>query len=130
MTQTFTLEDSTSTSVALTDRKVNRAHTGVDLGVGIRVVIGDQVGYAYTESLTRDSMLRAARTAAQIAKGGQAVQPVAMTPLHLPDYYPMTQPWSEVAISKRVPLVRKWEEWTFAEDPESPAGSGIDCRYR
>ena len=73
-------EHSTSTSVALTDRKVNRAHTGVDLGVGIRVVIGDQVGYAYTESLTRDSMLRAARTAAQIAKGGQAVQPVAMAP--------------------------------------------------
>jgi len=109
-------EHSTSTSVALTDRKVNRAHTGVDLGVGIRVVIGDQVGYAYTESLTRESMLRAARTAAQIAKGGQAVTPVSITPLQIPDYYPMNQPWSDIAISQRVPLVRKWEEWTFAED--------------
>src|SRR5690606_28792276 len=36
-------EHSTSTSVGLSDRAVNRAHSSVDLGVGVRVVVGDQV---------------------------------------------------------------------------------------
>src|SRR5688572_1685611 len=61
------LEHSTSTAVGLSDGAVNRAHTTVDLGVGVRVVVGDQVGYAYTEDLSVDAMLRAARTARGIA---------------------------------------------------------------
>jgi TldD protein len=109
-------EHSTSTSVALSDRKVNRAHTSVDLGVGVRVVIGNQVGYAYTESLTRADMIRAAQTAAQIAREAKAVSPVASKSGPLPDYYPMQQSWSQVAIADRVPLVRKWEGWAFEQD--------------
>jgi TldD protein len=110
-------EHTTSTAVALTDRAVNRARTSVDLGVGIRVVVGDQVGYAYTESLTRESMIRAAHTAAQIAKTAKTVGPVSVSPIVLPNYYPMSQQFSEVAVGDRVPLVRKWEEWAFAADP-------------
>ena len=60
-------EHATSTSVGLSDRKVNRAHTTVDLGMGVRVVVGDQVGYAYTEDPSLPSMLAAAQTAAQAA---------------------------------------------------------------
>ena len=44
-------------AMALSDRVVNRAHTTVDLGVGVRVVVGDQVGYAYTEDLSMEAML-------------------------------------------------------------------------
>ena len=54
-------EHTTATAVSLSDRIVNSAHTSVDLGVGIRVVVGDQVGYAYTEELTLAAMLDAAR---------------------------------------------------------------------
>ena len=58
-------EHSSSTSVGLSDRAVNRAHTLVDLGVGIRVVVGEQVGYAYSEDLSMKAMLEAARVARQ-----------------------------------------------------------------
>ena len=53
-----------STSVALTDGKVNRASTGVDLGLGVRSRKGDAIGYSYTEDLSLEAMLSAARTAA------------------------------------------------------------------
>ena len=58
------------TTVALSDRAVNRAHTGIDLGMGVRVVVGDQVGCTY--GLTLESMRSAAATAASIARGGRA----------------------------------------------------------
>jgi TldD protein len=109
-------EHSTSTTVALSDRKVNRAHLSIDLGVGVRVVIGDQVGYAYTEDLTPDSMLRAARVAAQIARGGTAVVPMPPKSLINPDFYPHLKHWEDVDVDTRVPMVRQWEEWAFAAD--------------
>jgi len=37
-------EHTVATAVGLSDRIVNRAHTTIDLGVGVRVVVGDQVG--------------------------------------------------------------------------------------
>jgi len=109
-------EHATSTMVALTDGAVNRASTGVELGMGVRVVVGDQVGYAYTEELTLEAMLSAARTAAEIASGGQPRQPVALTPRRYADLYPSQRRWDAVGVQERAALVRIWESEAFARD--------------
>jgi TldD protein len=109
-------EHSGSTAVALSDGKVNRVATHVDLGVGVRVVVGDQVGYAYTEDLSRAAMLSAARLAAEIASGARAREPLAATPTRYADRYPVTLPWEQVAIEERVAMVRDWEQRVFAKD--------------
>jgi len=110
-------EHATSHMVALTDGKVNRCSTGVDLGVGVRVRVGDQVGYAYSEDLSPDAMLSAARTAAEIAKGGQPRAPQALRLRRYADLYPAQRRWDAVGIEERLPLVRAWEEAAFARDP-------------
>lgn len=110
-------EHAGSTSVALSDGKVNRASTHVDLGVGIRVVVGDSVGYAYTEDLSLPAMIAAAQVAAEIADGARTTAPVGVTPRHYADRYPVTQPWEEVELETRVKLVRGWEQRVFAADP-------------
>lgn len=110
-------EHSVSTAVGLSDRAVNRAGTTVDLGVGVRVVVGDQFGYAYTEDLSAASLLRAAATARTIASHGQPVPPVAVTHRQAASHNPVERPWSEVDLSVRVPMIRKWEEAAFARDP-------------
>ena len=61
-------EHSSSTSVLLTDGKVNQASTHVSIGMGVRVRSGDQVGYAYSEDLSPAALRNAARTAAGIAR--------------------------------------------------------------
>lgn len=109
-------EHSISTAVGLSDRKVNRAHTSIDLGVGVRVVVGDQVGYAYTEDLRKASILRAAATASEIARHAGSPQPVRTTGPRLPDHYPVARHWADVDLSERVPLVRTWEERAFGQD--------------
>src|SRR5262245_8589589 len=55
--------------LVLEDGEVNRAYAGVEVGVGVRVLKGDQTGYAYTEDLTPEAVRTAASTAAAVAAG-------------------------------------------------------------
>jgi len=107
-----------STSVSLTDGKVNQASTHVSLGMGVRVRMGDQVGYAYSEDLSPKALQTAARTAAGIANS--AVQRKVATPvaIDLPNHYPVALPWDDVGIQHRVELVRKWEKAAFEADEQ------------
>jgi TldD protein len=111
-------QHATSTSVGLSDRAVNRVHTSIDLGVGVRVVIGDAVGYAYTEDLSLEAVLRAARVASEIARdsGGRAPVDVGAR-LVTPDFYPLRRSFADVDLGERIPLVRDWEQRAFSADP-------------
>jgi TldD protein len=109
-------EHSESTSVGLSDRKVNRAHTSVDLGVGVRVVIGDQVGYAYSEDLSEAAMKKAAAVASEIARGGNPRAVPAFVASRPANFYPVDRLWGDVSVSERVPLVRAWEAAAFSKD--------------
>jgi len=109
-------EHSLSTSVALTDGKVSRASTGVDLGLGVRARKGDSIGYSYTEDLSLSAMISAAETAAAIASGGVSRGPVSLQSLELPNYYPIQRSWEAVSMAERLPLVRSWEAGAFAAD--------------
>src|SRR5579871_1893319 len=62
-------ESVTSTSLGIDESLVKSASQGISVGCGIRVVSGERTGYAYTDDLSSDRLLRAARTAALIASG-------------------------------------------------------------
>ncbi len=59
-------------SLVLDEGIIKTASRGVSLGVGVRVRRGDAAGYAYTEDLSWEALVRAAETAAQIAEGKPA----------------------------------------------------------
>ncbi len=69
-------ESVASTSISVDESLVKSASYGVSAGCGIRVVSGERTGYAYSDDLSEERLLRAARTAAVIADG-PARQPVA-----------------------------------------------------
>ncbi|NKB68379.1 MAG: TldD/PmbA family protein [Candidatus Latescibacteria bacterium] len=106
-----------STSIGLEDGLVNQANTGVDLGVGIRAVTGDQVGYAFSESLELAAMLEAARMAATIAQGGTALAPQALQARAIPQHYGGGRAWESVAVADRLPLVQQVEAKARDLDP-------------
>src|SRR5215470_3946109 len=75
-------------SLGLEDGEVNRAYTSLELGVGVRVVKGDQTGYGYTEEITPEALRRAAETAAAIADGPAGRSPKSLrVDRRLPDRY-------------------------------------------
>jgi TldD protein len=112
-------QHASSTTIGLSDRAVNRIHTQIDLGVGVRVVVGDSVGYAFTEDLSLASVLEAASTAAQIARGAGRPVPAVRVPVlsRRPDHYPLARSWGDVDVAERMPFVRRWEAAAFAADP-------------
>jgi TldD protein len=99
-------EHTLSNWVILQDGQVNQAYGNVDLGIGIRTVKGDQVGYGFTQDLTAKAMLAAASTAATIADS--PARPVApqFAKIKAGDYYPTTTLFTAVSVSSKVPVVQ------------------------
>src|SRR6516165_1867124 len=64
-----------STSISVDESMVKSATQGISAGCGVRVLAGERTGYAYTDDLAPEKILRAGRTAALIARG-PAQQPV------------------------------------------------------
>ena len=110
-------EHTISNYVILEDGKVNRAYGDIALGVGIRTVKGDQVGYGYTQELTAESMLAAAATAATIANAAPST-PAShyLMPTH-GSYYPLETLLTRVPLESKVPLVQAVNDKCFSLSP-------------
>ena len=61
----------TSTSLGMDEGIVKTAAQGISVGCGVRVLSGERTGFAYTDDLSSERLLKAARTAALIANGPQ-----------------------------------------------------------
>lgn len=105
------LQHRTSQSVTYEDGKVSAADVRVDLGAGLRVLSGDRTGYAFTEELTPERLLEAARTAASIAASGAGVRtaPFRVTPV-AGGLYPTERAWHDVDPGAVVGLARRLGE--------------------
>jgi len=110
-------EHTFSNSVGLQDGAVNRASSNVEFGVGVRVLKGDQSGYAFVENVSLDEMLRAARTAARIANSHERVAPVSLTekPI-INNFYPVLKPWEDVTVNQRMPYIQKLNDKIMSLD--------------
>lgn len=97
--------------------RVRTVGRGVTVGLGVRVLRGDATGYAYTEELSDERMLDAARTAAQIASSGDAPGPVAIRPLTLPSFYAIERSSLDLAGADKVALLRRADAAARAYDP-------------
>lgn len=110
-------EHTFTNSVGLQDGAVNRTNSNIDFGMGVRVLAGDQTGYAYIENITLEDMLRAARTAARIASSSVKTKPVSLTERPLKaNCYAISTPWEGVALKEKTPYLQKLNDKIFALD--------------
>lgn len=109
-------EHKKSNSLGLEDGKVNRAFSNIGFGVGIRVLKGDQTGFAYSETITLDAMLNAAKMAANIASNGSSFNPAGLVEKVPSDYYSISRKWEEVSVEDKVPFVQKINDKVFSLD--------------
>lgn len=102
--------------ISLEDKSVNKAHTNIDFGVGIRVIKGDQTGYSFTEEISPKSMESAAQTAANIANGTKKTPPFELKIHNIPDYYPIKTQWEHVNIEQKISILKIINEKIFSLD--------------
>ena len=110
-------EYSTLNNLILKDKKVAVAGSDIDFGVGIRVLKGDQTGYAYAESTKTEKMMEAAKMAAVIASGDcRATAPVAVTELRGPRHYPEENSWDCYPAERKIEFLQKLDSELYSRD--------------
>lgn len=63
------IEEKRSTGIGCEAGKIERVHSGVDIGAGIRVISGESTAYAHTNDLSRAGLLEVARIVSHAATG-------------------------------------------------------------
>ncbi len=109
-------EYQTSTSVSLDESMVKSATQGISVGCGVRVLAGDRTGYAYTDDLSSERILHAARTAALIATGPAKQPVVGLTDKPSRNLYPVPLPSVEAEVLAKVDLVQRADKAARAYD--------------
>lgn len=106
------------TGIGCEGGKIERIHSGIESGAGIRVLSGDHTSYAYTNVLSREGLLEAARIVshAVAGQGGdvsfelrRVESPVSFTVLQRPD---------QVTTEDKVKAVKAADEAARAVDGE------------
>ncbi len=110
-------ESVTATSLGVDEQIVKSASQGTSAGCGIRVLSGERTGYAYTDNLSPERLLHAARTAALIASG-PAKQPVqGFTEAPAADLYPVPLGGFDLDLAARLELILRADRAARAFDP-------------
>jgi TldD protein len=97
-----------SHSVNFEEQIVKSATKSVSQGVGVRVIVGDKTGYAYTDEITVESIRRAAETASYIAHTSVSRVPTSVnaTP-NARNLYQVEEPFSSVELTKKIDLIKQ-----------------------
>ncbi len=110
-------ESVTSTSLGIDESLVKSASQGISVGCGIRVLSGERTGYAYTDDLSSDRLLRAARTAALIASGPAKEQMSGFRHTETPSLYPIAGATSDAEVAAKLALIQRADQAARAYDP-------------
>src|SRR5579871_1654626 len=110
-------ESVTSTSLGIDESLVKSASQGISVGCGIRVVSGERTGYAYTDDLSSDRLLRAARTAALIASGPAKELMSGFRHTEATSLYPIAGATSDAEIAAKLALIERADKAARAYDP-------------
>lgn len=107
-----------SNYLGLEDGKVNQSNGDISLGVGIRTVKGDQVGYGYTQELTEESMLSAAATASTISNmSASGVSSTFIQPA-VGNYYPVSPDFNGYPAKEKLPIIQSLNQKCFSLSSE------------
>jgi TldD protein len=106
-----------SGNISFEQQVVKSASRGITQGLGVRVLLGDAIGYAYTEDLSREAMRRAADTAARIASSGAKAEPVDVMHFESASFYQPEAATLDVPAADKVEFIRRADQAARAFDP-------------
>ena len=104
-----------STSISVDESLVKSATQGISAGCGVRVISGERTGYAYTDDLSPERIVHAARTAALIASGPAKEPVVGFKRNEARNLYPVT-PSVDAEMRQKLELVMRADAAARAYD--------------
>ncbi|MGZ4153367.1 MAG: TldD/PmbA family protein [Actinomycetota bacterium] len=112
------VEERVSVSIRLDDGKVEELTSGLDRGAGVRVARGTSYGYAFSNRLDRDALLRAAEAAAAAIPDDGPGDVADLRELQPPVVHRVKEPADAVAAADKVAWLREADETARAFAPD------------
>jgi len=110
------IEHRIARTILMEESKFKSAEFGISQGVGVRVIAGDKTGFAYTDEIGEEAMLRAAEVATFIARGSATAQPIPVREGSLPVYISVELPLAGIADEKRLDVMRRANQAALDHD--------------
>jgi TldD protein len=107
----------TSTSLGMDEGIIKTAAQGISVGCGIRVLSGERTGFAYTDDLSADRLLKAARTAALIASGPRTTNVQDFRETRNQQLYPVAGVTADAEIAAKIDLIARANKAAMDFDP-------------
>ena len=124
-------ESVTSTSLGMDEGLIKTASQGISLGCGIRVVSGERTGFAFTDDLSSERLLAAARTAALIASGPAKDRVSGFRHIETPSLYPIAGLSADGEIEAKLALIKRADKAARDFDPRiTQVRAGINDETR
>lgn len=101
------VENRISRRILMEESKFKSAVFGISQGAGVRVISGDKTGFAYTDEITDEKMMRAAEVASFVATEGKSVGPVNMKKESRESYITVKLPLEKIADEKRIDVMQR-----------------------
>ena len=104
------LENRVSRQIIMEESKFKSGLYGISQGAGVRVISGNKTGYAYTDEITEEKLLRAAEVASYVARNGNQIKPVNITSTDYRSFVTVKQPLSDIADEKRIEIIKRADQ--------------------
>ncbi|MDX1286301.1 MAG: DNA gyrase modulator, partial [Draconibacterium sp.] len=101
------LENRISRQIVMEESKFKNGLYGISQGAGVRVISGNKTGYAYTDEITEEKLLRAAEVASYVARNSSVKTPVDINETERDSFITIEQPLGEIADSKRIEVIQR-----------------------
>lgn len=104
------LENRISRNIVMEESKFKSGLYGISQGAGVRVISGNKTGYAYTDDINTENLLRAARVASYVAREGGKVAPVNISEKSRHSFITVEQPLRNIADPERIEIMQRADQ--------------------
>ncbi|MCL2378995.1 MAG: TldD/PmbA family protein [Defluviitaleaceae bacterium] len=117
------MENTVKDNITMTNGQIEKASWGIDYGLGLRIILGTNAVYAYTNNTSRESLLKLAKDAAQAVKASLKEDPTVKGVITLDRREwqrfsdTVQMPIDKVAKSDIVAKLRQASDASYAYDP-------------
>ncbi len=111
------LESRNSREIVMEESKFRSGLYGISQGGGVRVISGDKTGYAYTDEITEENLMRAAEIASYVARNGKHVMPVSVEPAQRQSFVTVQRPLEDIADTSRIEVMERANQAALDYDP-------------
>lgn len=111
-------EHKETTAIGCEENKIERINSGIDEGVGVRVIYGDSTAYAFTNEVTLERLLEVAEIAGKAAQQKSPPQsPLDFTTPKPQAEFPVLISPADVDVEKKVKVIMDANEAARQTDP-------------